>query len=161
MAKKKPFEARGEGFPALIQRVMVRTLPSETQRGIDRFFQFDYMGSSEFEWGALPQAAKAMRANVGKEWKAEPLEARGHKCWYVGAPTTKKMAEMVFAEQLQEDRSERHYTKEWTCIYETYVETANSSTFDAWWALDAEPPFVLFRRAEDAKLWLRCLREKP
>jgi hypothetical protein len=36
----------------------------EGKKGIDSLLSFDYMGSSEFEWGALPSSLKRVRANL-------------------------------------------------------------------------------------------------
>lgn len=45
----------------LIQRAKFADNPSKT--GIDKILQFDYMGASEYEFGALPKSLKRMRAN--------------------------------------------------------------------------------------------------
>lgn len=38
----------------------------DCKKGIDSIIKFDYMGASEFEWGALPKALKRLRKNVGE-----------------------------------------------------------------------------------------------
>ena len=48
--------------PYLIQRIMIRQQVAENESGVDKHFSFDYMGSSEFEFGALSKALKAMVA---------------------------------------------------------------------------------------------------
>jgi hypothetical protein len=35
----------------------------KTKKGIDSILKFDYMGSSEFEWGALPKSLTRIREN--------------------------------------------------------------------------------------------------
>lgn len=45
----------------LVQRLTPRNTPTP-ERGFDGFFACEYMGSAEFEFGALPQSLKAMRA---------------------------------------------------------------------------------------------------
>lgn len=47
--------------PYLIQRAKIC---KREDIGIDSLLQFDYMGSSEFEWGALPKALKRTRENT-------------------------------------------------------------------------------------------------
>lgn len=37
---------------------------NEEKKGIDSLLSFDYMGSSEFEWGALPSSLKRVRENL-------------------------------------------------------------------------------------------------
>jgi len=48
--------------PHLIQRGSF--LNRENKKGIDSILIFDYMGSSEFEWGALPESLKEIRNNI-------------------------------------------------------------------------------------------------
>jgi hypothetical protein len=45
----------------LIQRGIFRDDLDENRKGIDKVLTFDNMGSSEFEWGALPKSLKAIR----------------------------------------------------------------------------------------------------
>ena len=49
--------------PYLIQRAKVTSRTKAKATGIDSLLDFDYMGSSEFEWGALSKSLKAIRAN--------------------------------------------------------------------------------------------------
>ncbi len=52
--------------PYLIQRARFDKNPSDRQKGIDRLLDWDYMGSSEFECGALPASSKRVKADVDK-----------------------------------------------------------------------------------------------
>lgn len=45
--------------PYLVQRATQTT--RENKEGIDSILSFDYMGSAEFEWGALPKSLQRMR----------------------------------------------------------------------------------------------------
>ena len=48
----------------LVQRAQVNF---ETGgKGIDSILQWDYMGASEYEWGALPKSIKAIRDNISE-----------------------------------------------------------------------------------------------
>jgi hypothetical protein len=51
--------------PYLIQRGNFRDIPEDQIKGLDSLIHYDYMGSSEFECGALPKALKLMTANWG------------------------------------------------------------------------------------------------
>lgn len=44
----------------LIQRGKFKDIKENEITGIDNLISFDYMGSSEFEWGALPKSLKRM-----------------------------------------------------------------------------------------------------
>jgi hypothetical protein len=52
-------------IPYLIQRGKFRDLSEDQIVGLDSLIDYDYMGSSEFEWGALPRSLKNMTSN----WK--------------------------------------------------------------------------------------------
>jgi hypothetical protein len=46
--------------PDLIQRGSFKEIPETEIVGLDSLISYDYMGSSEFEWGALPHSLKRM-----------------------------------------------------------------------------------------------------
>lgn len=165
-------------LPSLIQRVRFNKDSNEHGTGIDRLFAFDYMGSSEFEWGALPKALKLMREVKTKEWKVEHLyvEVSGDgasthdiDAYFVGRPEDLQIAESLLRDQLQ--KRPQHRTKEITSIRVSYGldEPFGYGIFDGWWAIDAgrwtphgKPatdsiPFVIFRKKEHAKAWLKLL----
>lgn len=52
----------------LIQRLMERTVPRPDGKGVDTLVSHDYMGSAEFEWGAIPSSWSKLRelAAAGK-----------------------------------------------------------------------------------------------
>jgi len=50
--------------PYLIQRMIKQKDPQENPT-IDQLYKMDYMGSSEFEWGALPKSLKLFTKNFG------------------------------------------------------------------------------------------------
>lgn len=47
----------------LVQRLERRNTAPGGSVGFDRHFTLEYMGSSEFEWGAIPKALKSVRSN--------------------------------------------------------------------------------------------------
>ena len=50
----------------LIQRCTTRTFTKKQFNSIDEMLDYDYMGNSEYEWGALPRSYKRIRFNFGK-----------------------------------------------------------------------------------------------
>lgn len=48
----------------LTQRLQRRVFKQDDAKGLDVDFQLDYMGSSEFEWGAIPKALKELRTSA-------------------------------------------------------------------------------------------------
>lgn len=137
--------------PYLVQRVLHRLHGGEHQKGVDRYFAFDYMGSSEFEFGALPASLKVMRAqtNVLKRWKYHLGNA-----WYYGPEDCVKEAFEFFQSQLQGLRE--YDLKERTSIKESYElrpENDYAKSIIGWWALSSrgEPSYVFFKSKEDAE----------
>jgi len=148
---------------SLVQRVRIK---ATTQPGnIDHHFEFDYMGSSEFEWGALPAALRAMRST---KLELAHIEVTGQTCWYVGPDKELDAAYVLFADQLK-PASERRRLRELSYLHESYFPEAPPVSarkrkkpafalrrdFDGWWAIEAT--FILFRQREHAQIWLDAL----
>jgi hypothetical protein len=149
-----------DGIPYLIQRVSRRKHIADHQKGFDRIFELDYMGSSEFEFGTIPQALKAMRANKNSDWTIRSIVVGKHTAYFVGAPNMLNIATQVFEDELKESYSERKFRhKERTAIYESYhpSEKNKYSQHDAWWALDVEMPFFLFKNKKHAEELMELL----
>jgi len=151
--------------PRLVQRVEWMDPPREHKEGVDHFFGFSYMGSAEFEWGALPSALGFMREDVAKWDKNLPVEmrVRDHVAWYVGPPEGLAVAEALFVRQLDEKR--RYAMKEWYLKEHTEIRDAYIPNKEwpcrtiGWWAIDAAPcPWAFFMEKEHAEQWLKCLR---
>ena len=108
-------------LPRLIQRISAREKPCYDAKGdIDRLFKFDYMGSSEFEWGALPRALKQMREQKTKDWKVERIRVKLQTidvdAYFVGRPDTSEVAEALLRSELE--KNPQHRTLEITSIRE-------------------------------------------
>lgn len=146
-------------MPYLIQRIIRQKNPDKS--GVDRYFLFDYMGSAEFEFGALPKALSEMRSEVTESWAPEKIEAAGHTIWFVGPPRFLSIAAKFFEAEIS---GARMYLKEVTCIRDTYLGTSApyklSTAFVGWWCVDKGKPFILFKEKDDAGKWLECLRNK-
>jgi len=151
-----------EKFPFLVQRVLLRPQPSRTttttspsnSKGVDREFSFDYMGSAEFEWGALPQSLKAMRQISNLEilpLKHNHPDVKG--LWFFGAPKSLPQAQEFVSDQLG-PMSAR--LKERTNMKETLIEKDPHCMYVAWWALVPQP-WLVFIQKDTAKLWLKSL----
>lgn len=142
--------------PYLVQRMSRRNSPRGG--GVDAFFSMDYMGSSEFEWGALPQALSTMRSQpyVGPI----KIEHEGCECWYVGTEEGLANATEFFVDQLG---PKKWHLKEWTSIDDAYGKSERPPFrfVVAWWAIDARPvPWAIFMREPDAGSWIEGLKHK-
>lgn len=163
-------------LPNMIQRIKQRWEPPRDGKGaVDANFSFDYMGSSEFEYGALPETLKEMRANP-KDVIFEKIEHRGHKAYYVGPLAGLPIAVELFRHELDTPFPYTGFTqrfKEVTNIKDSYPEPTttdtqkkkyrksaqrkqerpNYSACIGWWAVCTETPFAIFKNDPDARLW--------
>jgi len=145
-------------LPYLVQRINFRDIPLENKKGIDKYFKFDYMGSSEYEWGALPEALKKAREVPANKWKIKKIEGKNKIVWYVGTEESLTCAEAFFADQIG---AAACLLKERTGIASSLgLDKSAYSGYDGWWAIDAKPPWALFVKEECAKKWLDGLLGK-
>jgi hypothetical protein len=160
-----------------IQRASKHLLPDPIPTSIDYFFTMDYMGSAEFEYGALPAALKRMRAATMVSEPKRIKVAGKYLCWYVGPEDEYTLAKMLFIDQLGLS-GDFTRLKERTCIRDNFVDERGPSDvkgisvssrfaktrddydwYDAWWAI--EKTFAIFKKKEDAETWLRCVKNTP
>lgn len=166
-----PAEFRGK-LPHLIQRLNPNPHASESAKGVDRFFRMDYMGSSEFEWGALPSALREFRAAtdvVGPvEVKAvrDGVEVTG---WYVGPKAHLEVASYWFKITLSAEDGEYQFNlKEHTNLHGSYGpefrpiakgdrgKPKRNWSYDTigWWCVDNRGTWAMFRERNSADNWL-------
>lgn len=74
-------------IPHLVQRATFSDNPHRT--GMDSILDFDYMGSSEYEWGAIGGSLKRIRADIGNYQLAPVLD-----------PITQENVKNVFNQKL-------------------------------------------------------------
>jgi hypothetical protein len=139
-------------MPYLVQRVLRREFGPGT--GIDRLFAFDYMGSSEFEWGALPAALREMREHT---LVIRSIRHGEHTCTFIGHAGDEVKAQTFFADQLGERTAS---LKEATGLRRTYNGEKYADKTIGWWALDQDCPWLIFRNMADAYAWNEALHGK-
>lgn len=59
--------------------------PDDTQTGVDKFSRFEYMGSSEFEFNALPKNMKRFRDHLS-DLKCVTMNFEGHEVYVIARP---------------------------------------------------------------------------
>jgi len=151
-------------FPHLIQRINYQPTPG-SGKGIDAHFKWDYMGSAEFEFGALGKALKLMRTAKDKTWVVQTIRSIvwDQEAFYVGELDGRAMAEAILTDGLNPFSRRKLRFKESTMIEESYeIEPSNkgSRVFDGWWAIDATPewvPFAFFKKPEHATVFLNAI----
>lgn len=72
----------------LVQRLNERNIGIYS--GVDVYFSMDFMGSSEFEWGARPLSLKHQRENKYFEFSPSVVQVtlgdKNYEAWYIGPP---------------------------------------------------------------------------
>jgi hypothetical protein len=131
----------------LVQRVSTKTEPFAGDKGFDQFFSLDYMGSSEFEWGAIPDALKRIRAKkVVIQACSVTIEGVTRLVHFVGHKGT-LLARASEMEAWSEGTQHRppFWGKELTRFPENFAGTADDydKRTDAWWAIKEDVAWTL------------------
>jgi hypothetical protein len=113
--------------------------PVDNTRGFDGYFALDYMGSSEFEWGAIPKALKAMREQPAV---VEPARVRiggaQHDVYFVGHQGVSGAVGAMEAWAVGGEYRRPFYGKEWSRFDEVLTGTAHEYVrTDAWWDIES------------------------
>ncbi len=141
----------------LVQRVELRPVGERSPaRGlIDGVFRFDYMGSAEFEFGALPAALKEMRTGPALPAPVK-LTSQDYEAWYVGQPKFQPVAQKFFNHELGDDLTPPYRLQECSSLRRSYIPNPRDSrhALDGWWCVDAGRVWAMFRTKETADLWL-------
>lgn len=126
--------------PYLIQRCLLRNpYPKRDDiKGIDSIFSMDYMGSAEFEWGALPASLRALTSCLDKVVLTQTsLKATDGRSVFVVCFDSDQAEAVAQVEKLATERAIR--TKEHVgleralkCDYKGYVR----QDLVAWWDID-------------------------
>jgi hypothetical protein len=122
----------------LVQRLQAKRAPHSPAKGFDGYFSLDYMGSSEFEWGAIPKALKAMRERpVVVEPQTVSIDGLDWDIHFVGHEGVSAAGEAMEAWAGGSERRRPFYGKEWPQFHE--VLTGQQSDYvrtNAWWDIE-------------------------
>jgi hypothetical protein len=140
--------------PYLIQRAKFE---KREGKGIDALLQFDYMGSSEFEWGALPQSLKRTRENekqyVQFEFTFENFEDK--PIMILCKEADKEELPKILAQLADRELRLKEY-----CDLDAYLKgNKDYRTSDFWW--DIENDYFFWRSDETFNSeFMDCLFQK-
>lgn len=119
----------------LIQRGTVEY--RESTKGIDSLVRFDYMGSAEFEWGALPKSLKRIREEL-------------NDYTYLDIPIKERVV-TVFCKNSQKSEMKQYLTdlaerkfrlKEFTAFNEFVNDSGYfKDRFNFWWDIENDLMF--------------------
>lgn len=123
----------------LIQRADFRDDPDK--KGIDSILSFDYMGASEYEWGALPRSLKEIREKIKKEnFLVYELEITPEKVVQIFCSENDK--ESVF-ENIR-DLSKGKLRLKMGSYFDLWVKDEEFTKIDFWW--DIENNFMFWKK---------------
>jgi len=120
--------------PYLIQRAKFED--NKEGKGIDRLLSFDYMGSSEFEWNALPKALRSMRDFLSDyiqfqySFKQYPTKSVTVFC---------KKEQKEFIGDILEQLADREIRLKEYCDLDKYLRDEGGRLYnDFWWDIDQD-----------------------
>ena len=142
--------------PYLIQRARFEN--REDAKGIDKLLSFDYMGSSEFEWGALPKALKRVRENLA-DYIQFQYSFKKHTSKVVTVFCTKEQQD--FVGDILEQLSNNDIRLKERCDLNKFI-AGNEDRWnnDFWWDIDNDWFFWKANAEFDVK-FKNALNEKP
>lgn len=114
-------------IPYLIQRAKFQN--REDKKGIDSILSFDYMGSAEFEWGALPKSLDRIRKEIN-DYIYLDVSVQD-KVISVCCKNSEKTNIKTYLEQLADNT---HHLKEFSA-FNSYIKDDGyfKDRFDFWW----------------------------
>lgn len=122
--------------------------------GIDSILKFDYMGSSEFEWGAIPDSLDRIRKEIPSYTYLDvPIQG---KVITVFCKDSQKTEVKTYLEKLA---SGAFHTKEWHA-FDGYVKDSGffKNRFNHWW--DIENDFMFWKKNNDFEVKFKSIIEK-
>lgn len=130
--------------PYLIQRGIIRSPLAEPGALISNAVEFEYMGSAEFEFGALPQSLRNIEAH-GPAWtkrlETEIYEPDGAALRVYSAFTDAEYEEYRAFLLLMRNPNSRVHLKEATHFQEGYAASRKYARTNFWWDLDNDVMF--------------------
>jgi len=147
--------------PYLVQRGKLKTDKPSLVQGIDSLVSFDYMGSAEFEFGALPKALKSIVSQLPNLVITQPNGLRSHDGQRVFVISTADKADgvAVFLNDMSEDKA-RYSLKE-RMEFGSALRGEKYADFNFWWDIENDWIAVLGKKnAELVILALDKVKEK-
>ena len=124
----------------LIQRAKFEN--RDFKKGIDSIVHFDYMGSSEFEWGALPTALKILTKSADKLITIQYdilKDIYDNNIWIIAL--NEKDAD-EYSKYIKDIYDEKIRLKECPYLKEYMINKDSNSLTNAWWDIDNNVMFT-------------------
>lgn len=138
----------------LLQRCLDREKADIGRKGVDRILSFDYMGSSEFEWGTLPHTVRLLRGlakdNLLKIVKTPNFRLFNNEPLWVICPTSWDVFELE--ELVKKLATNTLLYKEPHYLYAWVKPPSNNN-----WSQFAKDDMV--RQRKTVTTWLACVEK--
>lgn len=113
---KKPYKGNADNPFNFGGGLLRGGMNEEAYRALNQIFTFDYMGSAEFEFGAVPKAIDVIAEGFAKgDGVTGKIEIEGVPIYYL----THKNIEMETQYRIHELANNQHKLKEWSCFIES------------------------------------------
>jgi hypothetical protein len=121
----------------LLQRASFKNGKDKSGKGIDTIISLDYMGSSEFEWGALPNSLKNIRKDINDYTYLDVLVS--DKLITVFCKVSQKSDVELYLINLAKNNM---ILKEFSA-FDSYINNDGyfKDRFDFWWDIDNDLMF--------------------
>lgn len=120
----------------LVQRAVREDRPG--QRGVDSMFRFSYMGSSEFEFGSLPESLRRIRA--GRDVGLSTVEINGRTVYLYGPAAGRDDVGQALPQWV----ADGCHGKEASWFHNALDGTLETwQRVNTWWSLDDDVWFTL------------------
>jgi hypothetical protein len=144
----------------LVQRCKSYGDTPNPERGFDGHFRCEYMGSAEFEFGAIPDSLKRMRkaSDLVRKHRMITFDGLTRNVWFVGSLATLKFRVDEFEEWVAKGfrGKESTYFPENFTRRDSWDRTKATPDFMAdtvlWWALNEDVMFCLDVEVADRAL---------
>lgn len=116
----------------------------EGKQGIDSIISFDYMGSSEFEWGALPKSLRRIRDNKDSYALQELLiqsKVNPKKSYRIAVYAKVNDLQEVY-DRIRDLAEDKIRCKEWHAFNHFINPSWHETKVNFWW--DIENDFMWF-----------------
>jgi len=127
------------------------------KKGIDSIVEFDYMGSSEFEYGALPESLNKIRENISEYTYLDNIVLKG-KVISVYCKDSQKSEILAYLQDL----SDCKFRLQEYSDFDTYINPSQyfKSNTDFWW--DIQNHLIFWRKNQEFETKLKSIIEnKP
>jgi len=144
--------------PYLVQRAKFTNVKNEEIVGIDSILDFDYMGSAEFEWGALPKSLHRI-VDVFDQYEVFTVnEVKDHE-----GSSMKVYCKNEFFDQVKENAlhlSINPYGYKEFCDMKDYI-SGKKNTNNFWWDIKQDY-FIFFgkNKGKKVEIAMQKLKEK-